>query len=139
MRRLLEGLEGEYTAKLVHDDAGELARVAGADRNRRDAAGRVTDAVHPVVRTHPVTGRKGIYATVAHTRSFVSFTREESVPILEFLERHTTHERFCTRLAWRAGTLAIWDNRAVLHYPLNDYPGERRVMHRVILRGERPF
>jgi taurine dioxygenase len=138
MQRLLKGLAGEYTASLVHEAGGELAHVAGADRNRRDGAGRVTEAVHPVVRTHPVTQRKGIYATVAHTRNFVGFTRDESLPILEFLQRHTTRERYCTRLVWRPGTLALWDNRAVLHYPLNDYPGERRVMHRVILAGERP-
>jgi taurine dioxygenase len=138
MQRLLVSLEGEYTAKLVHEAEGEHARVAGADRNRREAGERVTETVHPVVRTHPVSGRKAIYATLAHTRRFVGFTREESLPILEFLQRHSTQERFCTRLVWGQGTLALWDNRAVFHYPLNDYPGERREMHRVILAGERP-
>jgi taurine dioxygenase len=138
MQRFLEGLEGEYTSKLVHDAAGEHAHVAGADRNRREAGEKVTETVHPVVRTHPVSGRKALYATLAHTRRFVGFTREESLPILEFLERHATQEKFCTRLVWGQGTLALWDNRAVFHYPLNDYPGERREMHRVILAGERP-
>lgn len=139
MQRLLASLEGEFTAKLVHEAEGEHAYVAGADRNRRDAGDRVTETVHPVVRTHPVSGRRALYCTLAHTRRFVGFTREESLPILEFLERHTTQERFCTRLVWGRGTLALWDNRSVLHYPLNDYPGQRREMHRVILAGERPF
>ena len=138
MRALLEPLEGEFTARLVHDADGEHAYGAGADRNRREAGGRVTECVHPVIRTHPVTRRKGIYASLAHTRGFVGFTRDESLPLLEFLHRHATHERFCTRLKWTRGTLALWDNRAVQHYPLNDYPGQRRVMHRVILKGERP-
>ena len=138
MRELLARLEGEFTSKLVHDADGEHAYGAGADRNRREAGGRVTECVHPVVRTHPTTGRKGIYASLAHTRRFVGFTRDESLPILEFLHRHATEERFCTRLKWARGTLALWDNRAVQHYPLNDYPGQRRAMQRVILKGERP-
>jgi taurine dioxygenase len=138
MQRLLEGLTGEFTASLVHSPDGAHAHVAGADRNRREAGTRATAAVHPVVRTHPVTGRKGIYASLAHTYRFSGFTRDESLPLIEYLQRHATREEFCTRLVWGPGTLAIWDNRAVQHYPLNDYPGERRVMHRVILAGERP-
>jgi len=139
MQQLLEGLTGVYTASLVHSPDGELAHVAGADRNRREAGARATTAVHPLVRKHPVTGRKGIYASLAHTSHFVGFTREESLPLLQFLQDHVTRPEFCTRLVWGVGTLAIWDNRAVQHYPLNDYPGERRVMHRVILAGERPI
>ena len=138
MRAWLSSLQGEFTAKLVHDADGEHAYGAGADRNRRDAGGRVTECVHPVIRTHPSTGRKGIYASLAHTRRFAGFTRDESLAVLEFLHRHATQERFCTRLKWARGTLTLWDNRAVQHYPLNDYPGQRRVMLRVILKGERP-
>ena len=73
----------------------------------------------------------------AHAR-FVGQSREESLPLLTQLAEHAIRDDFCVRLRWTVGTLAIWDNRSVQHYPLNDYPGERRVMHRVILKGEQP-
>jgi alpha-ketoglutarate-dependent taurine dioxygenase len=138
MRAELDGMTAQYTASLVHDDAGAYAQVAGANRNRRAAGSAVTDAVHPVVRTHPHSGAKALYVSLAHTRCFTGRTRDDSLPLLTQLARHATRDDFCVRLRWSVGTLAIWDNRSVQHFPLNDYPGERRVMHRVILRGERP-
>ncbi len=66
-------------------------------------------------------------------------TREESLPLLTYLQRASVAAENCTRLAWEPGTLAIWDNRCVQHHPLNDYPGQRRLMHRVIVRGEEPL
>lgn len=138
LRTQIDGLSAQFTASLVHDDGGAYAGVAGADRNRRDAGVAVTDAIHPVVRTHPGNGSKALYVSLAHTRCFVGRTREASLPLLTQLADHAVQGDFCTRLHWRAGTLAMWDNRSVQHFPLNDYPGERRVMHRVILKGERP-
>lgn len=137
-RTEIDGLSAQYTASLVHDDGGAYARVAGANRNRRSAGATVTDSVHPVVRTHPDSGDKALYVSLAHTRCFVGLTRDESLPLLTRLAEHAIKPEFQTRLRWTAGTLAIWDNRSVQHFPLNDYPGERRVMHRVILKGEPP-
>jgi taurine dioxygenase len=137
-RAVIDGLQAQYTASLVHAEDGEHADVAGANRNRRMAGSIVTDAVHPVVRTHPDSGAKALYVSLAHTRCFVGRSREHSLPLLTELAEHAIRDEFCTRLQWRVGTLAIWDNRSVQHYPLNDYPGYRRVMHRVILRGEVP-
>ena len=137
-RVAIDGLKAQYTASLVHSDDGEHADVAGANRNRREAGTTVTDAIHPVVRTHPDSGAKALYVSLAHTRCFVGRSREESLPLLTELAEHAIREEFCTRLRWTPGTLAIWDNRSVQHYPLNDYPGHRRVMHRVILKGEIP-
>jgi taurine dioxygenase len=137
-RNEIDGMTAQYTASLVHDDGGAYAQVAGANRNRRTAGATVTDAIHPVVRTHPDSRTKALYVSLAHTRCFVGRTREQSLPFLTRLAEHAIQPEFLTRLRWTPGTLAIWDNRSVQHFPLNDYPGERRVMHRVILKGERP-
>ena len=138
LRHTLSMLVGTYTAELVHDSSGEFAAAAGANRNRREPGDLPAEVSHPVVRTHPETGRKAIYANLAHTREFVGFTRAESLPLLEYLDGLARLPEFGARLAWQAGTLTIWDNRCVQHYPVNDYPGERRVMHRIIIAGERP-
>jgi taurine dioxygenase len=137
-RAEIDGLQAQYSASLVHSDDGEHADVAGANRNRRAAGATVTDAIHPVVRTHPDSGAKALYVSLAHTRCFVGRSRDDSLPLLTRLAEHAVSDEFRTRLRWTVGTLAIWDNRSVQHYPLNDYPGHRRVMHRVILKGERP-
>jgi taurine dioxygenase len=138
MRDALDGLSGIYTAGLVHDSAGEFAAAAGADRNRRKPDDVPAEVRHPIVRTHPQTHRKAIYASLAHTREFAGFTREESLPLLEYLAELARLPEFGARLAWQPGTVAIWDNRCVHHYPVNDYAGERREMHRAIIEGERP-
>jgi taurine dioxygenase len=93
---------------------------------------------HPVVRTHPETGRKALYVNTAHTVSFDGMTEEESAPLLQFLFRHQVKPEFTCRFRWRAGSLAFWDNRCTQHNPINDYHGHRRMMHRITLAGSRP-
>jgi taurine dioxygenase len=97
-----------------------------------------TGTLHPVVRTHPETGRKALYHNLAHTTRFADMTEAESEPLLGWLFAHQVRPEFTCRFQWRPGSLALWDNRASLHYPLNDYHGQRRVMHRVSLAGDRP-
>lgn len=93
---------------------------------------------HPLVRTHPQTGRKGLFGGGGYLVRFKDMTVEESRPLMDFLWRHATREEFSCRFRWRAGDVALWDNRCTMHYALNDYHGHRRLMHRVSIRGDRP-
>ena len=96
----------------------------------------VQDAVHPVVITHPGSGRKALYVNPDFTVGFEGWTDDESKPLLEYLYKHAGQPRFTCRLSWAEGTLAMWDNRATWHCALNDYHGQRRLMHRITVEGE---
>jgi taurine dioxygenase len=106
----------------------------------QSSASGVRDYVadHPVVRTHPETGRMALYVNSAHTSHFAGMTEEESAPLLSFLYQHQVRPEFTCRFVWQVGSLAIWDNRCAQHNPVNDYHGFRRVMERITLAGERP-
>ncbi|HEV3178118.1 MAG TPA: TauD/TfdA family dioxygenase [Stellaceae bacterium] len=135
MRGMLEGLTA------INSSAKADAARTREDRLRsapKDGASRVLEAEHPVLRTHPETGRRALYVNVAHTVRFVDMTEAESAPLLDYLFRHLTKPEFTCRFRWRPGSLAFWDNRAAQHNPINDYHGCRRIMHRVTLAGERP-
>lgn len=93
------------------------------------------DAVHPVVIIHPDSGRRALYVNPGFTLRFDGWTDDESRPLLQFLYQHAQRPEFTCRLRWQPGTLAFWDNRATWHYALNDYQGERRIMHRITLDG----
>jgi taurine dioxygenase len=96
------------------------------------------ESEHPVVRTHPETGRKALYVNVAHTVRFRGMSEEESAPLLQYLHQHQVKPEFTCRFSWQPGSIAFWDNRCVQHNPVNDYHGFRRVMHRITLAGETP-
>ncbi|KAK3674452.1 hypothetical protein LTR78_005538 [Recurvomyces mirabilis] len=95
-------------------------------------------ASHPVVRTHTVTSKKSLYVNVAHTVRFDGWTEDESRPLLQYLFQHQVKPEFTCRFSWEEGSISFWDNRTVLHNPINDYHGFRRSMHRITLAGEVP-
>jgi len=104
----------------------------------RTEAQRTLLSEHPVVRTHPETGRKALYVNVAHTLRFKGWSEEESRPLLEYLHQHQVRVEHTCRFVWRPHSIAMWDNRCALHNPVNDYHGFRRVMLRISLAGDRP-
>ena len=100
-------------------------------------------AVHPMVRVHPVTGKKALFSSLAFTKRIKGMTDKESAPILNFLYEHSKEAHLGCRLQWEKGSLALWDNRVCLHHAVADYFGEvskhRRVMQRCTIEGEQPI
>lgn len=135
MQRLLAGLRGVNSAEKPDAAVTRTHRLAEKPRDARDV---VTTASHPLVRTHPATGRKALYCSAAHTVRIDGMSEAESRPILEYLYRVQQREEFGCRWHWSPGAVAFWDNRCAQHNALNDYHGHKRVMHRVTLEGEIP-
>ena len=135
MRRLLDGLVAVNSSAKADVTRTREDRVR--DGAKQDAK-REYVAEHPVVRTHPETGRKALYVNFGHTVRFKDMTEQESAPILRYLFEHMVRPEFTCRFSWRVGSIALWDNRCTLHNPINDYHGYRRVMHRVTLAGDKP-
>lgn len=135
MKSLLDGL------KAINISGKGRVQQTRTDMLKHSSVGLKGDELescHPVVRTHPETGRKALYVNVAHTIRFDGMTEEESTPILEFLFKHQIQEEFTCRFRWSNGAVAFWDNRSTMHYPINDYHGHRRLMHRITLAGDKP-
>jgi taurine dioxygenase len=134
LQRVLDDL------RAVHSSA--LADVSKTREDRINDAGfgdqREFCSEHPVVRTHPETGRKALYVNIAHTLRFAGWTEDESKPLLRFLFDYAVRPEFTCRFQWRVGSVAMWDNRCAMHNPVNDYHGYTRTMHRITLAGDVP-
>lgn len=135
LQRMLESLKAVNTSAKADVTRTREDRIKDAPTTQ---AKKELSAEHPVVRTHAETGRKSLYVNYGHTACFAGMTEEESRPLLEFLFAHQAQPEFTCRFSWRVGDIAFWDNRCVLHNPVNDYHGYKRLMHRVTLKGDRP-
>ena len=140
MQRLLSGLAAVHSAARAYDPAvtGEAKYRGGAAMKYRRSDIIQREVVHPVVRTHPETGRKGLFVNPMFTQRIEGMHAAESDALLGFLFEHITRPEFTCRFRWREGSVAFWDNRCVQHYALDDYREFERVMMRVTIRGDRP-
>lgn len=126
MKQYLDGLTA------VHD-AEHVFRPITPDWSKR-----FTSAVHPVVRTHPVTGRRALFVNQLYTTRIVEVPKSESRGILELLFRHVEDPMFQCRFRWEPGSLAFWDNRCTQHVALWDYYPRTRSGFRITIKGDRP-
>ena len=104
----------------------------------KDPGNVQTTSVHPLVRTHPETGRKALYIG-GHVQHFEGMTDEESQPLIDYFMKHSIRPEFTCRVRWETGSLTFWDNRCTQHFAVNDYPAETRIMHRITIRGDVPY
>ena len=140
MKAALDGLTAIHTGAphgTTHAPPSDLAVSRSIKLTRGDPAADV-EIEHPVVRIHPVTGRKALFINPVYVPRFKQMTEAESRPLLNFLSDHATRPEFTCRFSWQNGSLALWDTRCTQHLAINDYDGERRLLHRVTLAGERP-
>ena len=124
MKRMLGGM------RAVHKVHARYYTDVDAMSNRQ-AGVQDQETTHPVVRTHPETGRKALYINPCFITRFEDMTEDESYGILAFIKEHLNCPEFQFRYRWKPDTLGIWDNRCSLHYALNDYTGHLRLMHRM--------
>lgn len=136
MQHLLAGLTAVHTAGPQYAADGQSTKSKAMRTKDADLAEATVE--HPVIRTHPETGRKGLYVNGAFCTGISGMRGDESRVLLEFLFKHATKERFTCRVGWRPRTLTMWDNRSVMHYALHDYRGHRRVMRRITVQGDVP-
>ena len=129
MRLMLDGMTAVHDGEYVY-----RGRYDGAD----DEGKAFPRSEHPVVRTHPVSGRKALFVNRLFTTRIVQLSKNESDAVLGFLVEHATSPMFQCRFRWRPGSVAFWDNRCAQHYALWDYYPNRRRGLRVTIKGERP-
>ena len=138
---LSEGLKATLQG-LVGVSTSMKAEVSKTREDRLKAAGKETKplaAEHPIVRTHPETGRKALYTSSAHTSHIKGWTERESLALLEFLWEHQTRAEFTCRFRWEVGSIAFWDNRCVQHRAMWDYWPHTRSGFRVTVAGDKPY
>jgi taurine dioxygenase len=130
LKATLESLRAIHSASREYSSRGHSAQKRKS-MAIAEADGLVGEYAHPMVLTHPESGRKALYVNPAFTLKIEGWKTSESKPLLDYLFQHCRYEGFTCRFAWRPGSVAFWDNRSVWHFALNDYHGQRRHMRRV--------
>ncbi|WP_375209945.1 TauD/TfdA dioxygenase family protein [Hyphomonas jannaschiana] len=135
----IDGLQAVHSAKHIFGSSGQTyynTTDAGGNRIGNSAAADVlADVTHPVVITHPLSGKKALYVNPAFTVKIVGKTDEQSQALLSRLYAHAMDKAHAYRFQWQPGSVAFWDNRSTWHWAMNDYHGHRRIMHRITLEG----
>jgi len=148
-RDMIAGLKVHFSLrdvlKAVHDAVelsdspiGRLAATRNSNEYSEDLRRKIRGHVHPIVRTHPVTGEKALYIDSSYGIGIDGMTPDESAPIIRFLSEHITQPAFQCRLRWEPDMLVLWDNRLCVHQAYNDYQGHRRELYRTTVAGEVP-
>lgn len=134
MRGFLDGLTAVHSSRHVfgvttlESEAAKSGRLSNAEAATQEAR-------HPVVITHPLSGRRGLFVNPVFTTHIESLTADESAAVLNMLYEHCRQPEFQARVRWQAGDITMWDNRATWHKAINDYHGFRRLMHRITVEG----
>ena len=139
MQRMLAPLQAIHSARQAYGTKGVFSRET-EKRSLQIVVSEEADGsrTHPLVRTHPVTGRKALFVSPVYTVGIADLTQEEGRAILGFLFAHLTQERFIYRHKWREQMLLMWDNRCTMHFAEGGYDGHLRLMHRTTLAGDAP-
>jgi len=135
MQDFLNGLTAIHDFR--HGFKESLAEPGGAERLAQ-AVAENPPVAHPLIRTHPESGKRSIYVNALFTTHIEELSPLESRSLLDFLYRHIVTEEFTVRLNWQPDTIAIWDNRSTQHKPVNDYFPQPRRLHRVTIKGDQP-
>jgi taurine dioxygenase len=138
MKRLLEGLTAEHSV-VKSFPAGRWGTDTGFKERYERAVAKHPPVTHPVVRTHPVSGRKGLFVNEGFTTRIHELGQTESDALLAVLYAHSGKPEFTLRWHWSVNDVAFWDNRVTQHYAVADYLPERRIMHRATVIGDRPY
>jgi taurine dioxygenase len=138
LRRFLDGLTAQHSVAKSFPAERWQSDPAFKERYER-AVAKHPPVDHPVVRTHPVNRRKGLFVNEGFTTHINGIKPRESEALLKFLFAHAGQPEFTLRWRWAAGDVAFWDNRNTQHYAVADYLPERRTMHRATVNGDEPF
>ncbi len=136
LKKTLDGLRARHSCRHIYGSSGfyrsmELGgRVSGMEQ-----ADAMEDVVHPLVITHPLSGKKALFVNPAFTLGVEDWSDDEAKPFLQMLFAHAMKPDYQYRHVWKPGSVAFWDNRATWHFAQNDYAGERRLMHRITVKG----
>jgi taurine dioxygenase len=135
----IAGLRAVHSAKHIFGSGADNFYKVNADTNGRignaAAADVLEDVAHPVVITHPLSGKKALYVNPAFTKNIVGYSEEASTALLTRLYTHAMNPAHAHRFKWQEGSVSFWDNRATWHWAMNDYHGHRRLMHRITVEG----